>query len=97
MAARPKPVPARHHAPAAVRPVVRGALPWVLLWLGALALRALYVRQIGTSPLARLLLGDAAAYDRLRALPLDPWAEGEKAHVMRLRPDHITGRRIVRN
>jgi uncharacterized protein len=40
---------------------------------------------------------DAAAYDRLRALPLDPWAEGEKAHVMRLRPDHITGRRIVRD
>jgi nitroimidazol reductase NimA-like FMN-containing flavoprotein (pyridoxamine 5'-phosphate oxidase superfamily) len=40
---------------------------------------------------------DASAYERVRSLPVEPWAGGEKGHVMRLRPDSITGRRIVRD
>ncbi|MEY2420669.1 MAG: uncharacterized protein QOI95_736 [Acidimicrobiaceae bacterium] len=31
-----------------------------------------------------------------RALPLQPWAPGEKAHVVRLSPTKVTGRRIYR-
>ncbi len=31
----------------------------------------------------------------LAELPLRPWAQGEKAHWVRIRPDTITGRRIV--
>lgn len=38
---------------------------------------------------------DGAELERLRALPVDPWADGEKAHWMRLVSDRITGRRIV--
>ena len=32
---------------------------------------------------------------RVAALPIDPWAGGEKAHYMRLIPERITGRRIT--
>jgi len=31
---------------------------------------------------------------RLRALPLYPWAPGEKARYVRVRPHSVTGRRI---
>ena len=34
------------------------------------------------------------ADDYARALGVDPWAEGEKPHVLRIRPTTITGRRI---
>jgi hypothetical protein len=33
--------------------------------------------------------------ERLRALPLYPWAPGAKAHYVRLRPASVTGRRIA--
>jgi hypothetical protein len=33
---------------------------------------------------------------RVESLPLQPWATGEKAEVVRLRPTKITGRRIHR-
>jgi nitroimidazol reductase NimA-like FMN-containing flavoprotein (pyridoxamine 5'-phosphate oxidase superfamily) len=39
---------------------------------------------------------DAATLRRLRALPLDPWAQGEKAHWIRIVPRDVSGRRIVR-
>lgn len=32
--------------------------------------------------------------ERLRNLPVDPWASGEKAHYMRLVPARIGGRRV---
>jgi uncharacterized protein len=35
---------------------------------------------------------DAATMDRVHALPVDPWAGGEKGHWMRLVPTHMTGR-----
>lgn len=38
---------------------------------------------------------DPAELDRLRRLPLDPWAGGVRDHWMRLAPGLITGRRIV--
>lgn len=37
---------------------------------------------------------DSRTLDRLRALPVDPWAVGEKSHWMRLVPSRITGRRV---
>jgi len=36
----------------------------------------------------------SATLDRLRRLPVDPWAGGEKAHYMRLVPSRIGGRRV---
>ena len=32
---------------------------------------------------------------RLADLPIDPWAGGEKAHYLRLIPEHITGRSVT--
>lgn len=37
---------------------------------------------------------DAATFNRVRELPLDPWAGGEKAHWMRLNLERVTGRRV---
>ena len=37
---------------------------------------------------------DGPAFDRLSALGVDPWAGGEKHHVLRLVPRRITGRRV---
>ncbi len=37
---------------------------------------------------------DAEALKRVRELAVDPWAEGDKTHWMRLVPDRITGRRV---
>jgi nitroimidazol reductase NimA-like FMN-containing flavoprotein (pyridoxamine 5'-phosphate oxidase superfamily) len=37
---------------------------------------------------------DGAALDRVRDLPIDPWAGGVKAHWMRLTGDRVTGRRV---
>lgn len=36
----------------------------------------------------------AAAFQRLQALAVEPWAGGAKAHWMRLVPTHISGRRV---
>jgi nitroimidazol reductase NimA-like FMN-containing flavoprotein (pyridoxamine 5'-phosphate oxidase superfamily) len=35
-----------------------------------------------------------SAHERVQSLPVHPWAEGQKAHWMRLVPDRITGRRL---
>ena len=37
---------------------------------------------------------DPAHLERLRALPLYPWAPGEKSRYVRVRPVSVTGRRI---
>jgi uncharacterized protein len=37
---------------------------------------------------------DAATFDRVRGLSIEPWADGEKVHWMRLVPDRVTGRRV---
>jgi nitroimidazol reductase NimA-like FMN-containing flavoprotein (pyridoxamine 5'-phosphate oxidase superfamily) len=36
-----------------------------------------------------------AEFDRLRALGIDPWADGDKSHYVRLVPTSITGRRVT--
>jgi uncharacterized protein len=38
---------------------------------------------------------DATEVAVLAELPLRPWAMGEKAHWVRIRPDTITGRRLI--
>jgi nitroimidazol reductase NimA-like FMN-containing flavoprotein (pyridoxamine 5'-phosphate oxidase superfamily) len=38
---------------------------------------------------------DGAAQERIRTLPVEPWAGGDKDHWLRLVPDRITGRRLV--
>jgi nitroimidazol reductase NimA-like FMN-containing flavoprotein (pyridoxamine 5'-phosphate oxidase superfamily) len=40
-------------------------------------------------------VSDPADLERLRALPLYPWAPGAKAHYVRIRPASVTGRRIA--
>jgi nitroimidazol reductase NimA-like FMN-containing flavoprotein (pyridoxamine 5'-phosphate oxidase superfamily) len=40
-------------------------------------------------------VADPADLERLRALPLYPWAPGAKAHYVRIRPASVTGRRIA--
>lgn len=37
---------------------------------------------------------DAGTYERVHALPVDPWAGGDKSHWVRLVPERITGRRV---
>jgi nitroimidazol reductase NimA-like FMN-containing flavoprotein (pyridoxamine 5'-phosphate oxidase superfamily) len=37
-----------------------------------------------------------ALYERVRSLPLAPWAPGRKEHVVRVVPTRITGRRLSR-
>jgi hypothetical protein len=41
-------------------------------------------------------LGTPAEIAHAKTLPLQPWAAGEKAHIIRLSPTHVTGRRIYR-
>jgi nitroimidazol reductase NimA-like FMN-containing flavoprotein (pyridoxamine 5'-phosphate oxidase superfamily) len=38
---------------------------------------------------------DGAMLERVRHLPVEPWAQGEKPHWMRLVPARITGRRVI--
>jgi nitroimidazol reductase NimA-like FMN-containing flavoprotein (pyridoxamine 5'-phosphate oxidase superfamily) len=38
---------------------------------------------------------DSNALADAKALPIDPWAGGDKAHWMRLNPSRITGRRVA--
>ena len=46
--------------------------------------------------LEEITAADAALLARVRALPVDPWAVGERDHWMRLVPRMITGRRVGR-
>jgi nitroimidazol reductase NimA-like FMN-containing flavoprotein (pyridoxamine 5'-phosphate oxidase superfamily) len=38
---------------------------------------------------------DSAMFERVRRLPIEPWADGEKRHWMRLVADRITGRAVT--
>ena len=38
---------------------------------------------------------DATTHRRVRELPIEPWAGGDKQHWMRVIPDRITGRRVA--
>jgi len=38
---------------------------------------------------------DGERLRRVAALPIDPWADGERAHWMRLVPRDVTGRRVT--
>jgi uncharacterized protein len=49
---------------------------------------------VATGRLEEVTHYDAATFDRVRRLVVDPWAGGDKAHWMRLVPDRVTGRRI---
>jgi nitroimidazol reductase NimA-like FMN-containing flavoprotein (pyridoxamine 5'-phosphate oxidase superfamily) len=40
---------------------------------------------------------DPDELEAVRKLPLHPWAPGVKSHYVRVVPDEITGRRLVRN
>ncbi|MGA2037498.1 MAG: pyridoxamine 5'-phosphate oxidase family protein [Acidimicrobiales bacterium] len=40
-------------------------------------------------------LRDPALVERAKRLPLAPWAEGPREHVVVIRPEFISGRRIV--
>lgn len=55
--------------------------------------------RTGWSVVASGRLEEVTRYDsrtlaRLRELPVDPWAGGDKAHYVRLIPSRITGRRV---
>jgi uncharacterized protein len=49
---------------------------------------------VATGRLEEVTLYDAATFDRIRGLVVEPWVGGDKAHWMRLVPDRVTGRRI---
>ena len=38
---------------------------------------------------------ESTTWERIQALPVQPWAGGAKEHWMRLTPSRITGRRLV--
>jgi uncharacterized protein len=50
---------------------------------------------VATGRLEEVTRYDAATFDRVRHLAVDPWAGGDKAHWMRLIPDRVTGRRVA--
>ena len=49
---------------------------------------------VATGRLEEVTDHDARTWQRVRALPVEPWAGGVKSHWMRLSADRITGRRI---
>src|ERR671910_533676 len=54
-------------------------------------------RQTGWSVLIRgqvEYVSDPTDLERLRRLPLVPWAPGAKPHYVRVRPEAVTGRRV---
>jgi nitroimidazol reductase NimA-like FMN-containing flavoprotein (pyridoxamine 5'-phosphate oxidase superfamily) len=50
---------------------------------------------IATGRLEEVTHFDSPTFRRVRDLPVEPWAGGERPHWMRLVPSRITGRRIV--
>ena len=49
---------------------------------------------VASGPLEEVTKFDGRTLERLRQLPVDPWADGTKDHWMRLRLDRLTGRRV---
>ena len=78
-ASPPAPAPAPERRP--------GRLPWIALWLAAFIVRCVYVLELDGSPLSRLLLGDARAYDTwARALAGGDWLGHEVFYQAPLYP-----------
>jgi nitroimidazol reductase NimA-like FMN-containing flavoprotein (pyridoxamine 5'-phosphate oxidase superfamily) len=50
---------------------------------------------LATGRLEEVTHFDPPTFERVRDLPVESWAGGERAHWMRLVPSRITGRRIV--
>jgi hypothetical protein len=50
---------------------------------------------VAVGRLEELTRFDAAALARAQALPVDPWAGGDKDHWLRLIVDRVTGRRLA--
>jgi nitroimidazol reductase NimA-like FMN-containing flavoprotein (pyridoxamine 5'-phosphate oxidase superfamily) len=53
--------------------------------------------QLGWSVMVKgraVQLNTASAMDRVKDLPVTPWAQGEKSHWIRIEPVEVTGRRI---
>jgi uncharacterized protein len=50
---------------------------------------------VATGRLEEVTQFDTATFQRMKDLPVEPWAGGERPHWMRLVPSRITGRRIV--
>src|ERR671919_626309 len=51
---------------------------------------------VATGRLEEVTPYDATIYERVRSLTIDPWADGDKAHWMRLVPDRVSGRQVDR-
>jgi uncharacterized protein len=51
---------------------------------------------VATGRLEEITRYDAASFERVGRLAVDPWAGGDKAHWMRLVPNRVTGRRVSR-
>lgn len=49
---------------------------------------------VATGRLEEITTFQSDALAGAKALPIDPWAGGDKAHWMRLTPSRITGRRV---
>jgi nitroimidazol reductase NimA-like FMN-containing flavoprotein (pyridoxamine 5'-phosphate oxidase superfamily) len=50
---------------------------------------------VATGRLEEVTQFDPSTYRRMKDMPVEPWAGGERPHWMRLVPNRITGRRIV--
>jgi uncharacterized protein len=50
---------------------------------------------VATGRLEEVTRYDAATFDRVHRLAIEPWAAGDKAHWMRLVPERVTGRRVA--
>jgi nitroimidazol reductase NimA-like FMN-containing flavoprotein (pyridoxamine 5'-phosphate oxidase superfamily) len=49
---------------------------------------------VATGRLEEITTYDSDALAEAKALPIEPWAAGDKPHWMRLQPTRITGRRV---
>lgn len=49
---------------------------------------------VATGRLEEITAFESRDLEKAKALPIDPWAGGDKAHWMRLTPTRITGRRV---
>jgi nitroimidazol reductase NimA-like FMN-containing flavoprotein (pyridoxamine 5'-phosphate oxidase superfamily) len=50
---------------------------------------------VATGRLEEVTHYDSTTFERLRQLPIDPWADGDKPHLMRLVADRFTGREVT--
>src|SRR5689334_10751104 len=66
---------------------MRAALPWLVLWTAAFGVRLTYVIELRDAPIARILIGDALAYDAwARAIAAGDWLGHEVFYQAPLYP-----------